>query len=151
MKEMQVAIQIKATKQRVWEVLWQDASFRMWAGVIDPGTYMVGVLKEGATVQFISAEGYGVTSLVAELELYECVLLQHRVDTQDYGTSVRDNQWSGGRERYTLTCKDGITTLKITVDIPKELEQVMISSYREALSYIKAMSESGGVFEDTAD
>jgi uncharacterized protein YndB with AHSA1/START domain len=47
MKEMQFSIEINATKERVWDTLWQDETFRQWASIIDPETYMAGVLKEG--------------------------------------------------------------------------------------------------------
>ena len=68
MKQMQFAVTIKAPRQKVWDILWQNETFRQWASIIDPGTYMEGDLKVGNEVQFISAEnGYGVTSLVAEL------------------------------------------------------------------------------------
>lgn len=78
MKELEFSIEINASKARVWDTLWQDESFRDWAGIIDPGTYMVGALQEGNLVQFISAEnGYGVTSLVEKLVVGELLLLRH--------------------------------------------------------------------------
>ena len=46
MKEIQFSIEIHTTKERVWDTLWQDETFREWAGIIDPGTHMVGELKE---------------------------------------------------------------------------------------------------------
>ena len=82
MKEVRFSIDIYATKEMVWNTLWQDRTFRQWAGIIDPGTYMEGSLKEGAEVQFISSvNGYGVTSLVEELVKGEFLLLRHHADT----------------------------------------------------------------------
>lgn len=46
MNEMQFVIDIKAPKDVVWNTLWQDETFRDWASVIDPETYMVGDLVE---------------------------------------------------------------------------------------------------------
>jgi uncharacterized protein YndB with AHSA1/START domain len=40
MKEMQFSVEINASKQKVWDTLWQDETFRQWAGIIDPGTYV---------------------------------------------------------------------------------------------------------------
>src|SRR5436190_20967472 len=98
MKEMQFTIDIKATKERVWDTLWQDKTLREWAGIIDPGTHMVGELKEGDEIQFISGNGYGVTSLVEKLIEGEFVLLRHSADTKEGGKRKRINQWTGGKE-----------------------------------------------------
>src|ERR1700733_8944007 len=100
MKEMQFTVDIKATKERVWDALWQDETLRQWAGIIDPGTHMIGELKEGNEIQFISGNGYGVTSLVEKLTLSEFVLLRHTADTQDDGKGERAKQWTGGQESY---------------------------------------------------
>lgn len=142
MKAMQFEVEINASRERVWSVLWQDETLREWAGLVDPGTYMVGELREGSTVQFISAEGYGVTSLVSKLIPNEYVLFEHQADTKDKGSDVRDDQWTGGKESYKVTDKGGITTLVMSFDVPDELEQVMRDSYPKALERIKTLSES---------
>lgn len=68
MKRMQFSIEIKAAKEKVWSTLWDDQTFREWASIIDEGTYMVGEMKEGNDVQFISSvSGYGVTSFIEKL------------------------------------------------------------------------------------
>ncbi len=142
MKEMKFKVEIHTAREKVWETLWQDKTLREWAGLIDPGTYMVGDVIEGSTVQFISAEGYGVTSLVSKLIPNEYVLFKHQTDTQDSGSNARDDQWTGGRESYTLTHEDGITTLVMSFDVPTELEETMSESYPKALQRIKELSEN---------
>ena len=47
MKKLQFSIEINASKESVWATLWEDASFRVWANLIDEGTYMKGEMKEG--------------------------------------------------------------------------------------------------------
>lgn len=141
MKEMQFTIDIHAPKEIVWNTLWQDKTLREWSGIVDPGTYMVGELEEGKTVQFNSAEGYGVTSLVAELKPYEFVLFKHQADTQDVGERSRDDQWTGGSESYTLVENNGITTLTLVFDVPTELEEIMSQSYPKALNKVKELAE----------
>lgn len=138
---MRFEIEINAPREKVWRTLWQDETFRQWASLVDPGTYMVGELREGNEVQFISAEGYGVTSLVAKLIPNEFILFKHQADTQNKGESSRDDQWTGGKESYALTSKDGVTTLAMTFDVPTELEQVMGVSYPKALERVKELSE----------
>ena len=142
MKELQFAIEINATKQRVWDTLWQDATFREWAGIIDPGTYMVGELKAGSEIQFISAEnGYGVTSLVEQVVPGEFLLLRHEADTQDAGAHVRESEWTGGAETYSLVQNNGTTTLTATFDVPPQQEKYFKTAYPKVLDCIKELAE----------
>lgn len=139
---MQFSIEINAPKQKVWDTLWQDKTFRDWAGIIDPGTYMVGDLKEGNEVQYMSAEnGYGVTSLVDTLIPNEYLLLKHAADTQDSGAHQRDEQWTGGQESYNLSEDGGVTRLIVAFDVPTELEEYFSNTYPKVLQRIKELSE----------
>jgi uncharacterized protein YndB with AHSA1/START domain len=143
MTELKFSIEINASKQRVWETMWQDETFRQWASIIDPGTYMVGELEEGGEIQFISAEnGYGVTSLVEKLRPSEFLQLRHDADTQEVGRKEREKQWTGGKESYSLEEKDGITTLTVAFDVPQELEEYFQTTYPKALEKVKEFAES---------
>ena len=141
MKEMRFTIEIRAAKGKVWDTLWQDATLRQWAGIIDPGTYMVGELKKGSEVQYISGNGYGVTSLVEKIVPGEFLLLRHQADTQDEGKREREKEWTGGEESYALAEKDGATTLTVAFGVPPELEEYFKTAYPKALERIKELSE----------
>jgi len=142
MKELRFSIEIHATKERVWDTLWQDETLREWANIIDPGTYMVGDLKEGNEIQFISASsGYGVTSLVEKVVAGEFLLLRHRVDTKDEGKQEREKEWTGGEERYSLAEKDGTTTLTVAFGVPPEMEEYFRDHFPKALERVKVLAE----------
>lgn len=142
MKEIQFSIKINAGKEKVWDTLWQDETFREWASIIDPGTYMVGDLREGDEVQFISsANGYGVTSLVEKLVPGEFLLLRHRADTQERGKREREKEWTGGEERYTLVEEGGTTTLTVAFHVPPGMEEEFKASYPKALERVKVLAE----------
>lgn len=142
MKQVQFSTTIHATKEIVWKTLWSDKTFGEWASIIDPGTYMVGELKEGNEVQFISAEnGYGVTSLVDACVPYNYVLLKHRADTQDTGKRNRDDQWTGGQESYTLVENNEKTTLTVAFSVPPELKDYFDVTYPKALQKLKTLAE----------
>lgn len=141
MKEMQFVVEINATKERVWDTLWQDETLRQWAGIIDPGTYMVGDLKEGNEVQYISGNGYGVTSLVEKLTPGEFLLLRHHADTQHNGKQEREKEWTGGEERYSLAEKDGTTTLTVAFGVPPELQEYFRVNFPKALERVKVLAE----------
>ena len=142
MKEMKFTVEINASRDKVWDTLWQDKTFRQWANLIDPGTYMLGELKEGNKVQFISSSsGYGVTSLVEKMTPSEFLLLRHHADTQEEGKRERENEWTGGKESYSLTEKDSLTTLTVVFDVPSELEEEFNISYPKALEQVKVLAE----------
>lgn len=145
MKEMQFVVEIHALREKVWNTLWQDETFREWAGIIDPGTYMVGELKQGNEVQYISGNGYGVTSLVEVLQPDEFLLLKHSADTQDEGKRERANEWTGGKESYRLTEKDGAVMLVATVDVPLEMEDYFATNYPKALELVKVLAEESSL------
>lgn len=142
MKEMQFVVEINASKEKVWDVLWRDETFRDWASVIDPETYMLGELKEGNEVQFISSQGgYGVTSLVENYIHNEFLLLKHQADTQDEGAGVREKEWTGGAESYVLTEENGVTVLTVVFDAPLTQEDYFMVTYPKALSRVKELAE----------
>jgi len=142
MKKMQFSTQIDTSKEKVWDTLWRDETFREWASIIDPETYMVGELKEGNEIQFISSHGgYGVTSLVETLVINEFLLLRHNADTQEEGKLEREKQWTGGSESYSLVENGSVTTVTISFDVPLELEEYFKISYPKALERIKTLAE----------
>lgn len=138
---MQFTVDIHAPKEVVWQTLWQDNSLRQWAGIIDPGTHMVGELKEGGEVQFISGNGYGVTTLVDKLTPGEFVLLKHQADTQDSGAHEREKEWTGGKESYELTENNGTTTLTAIFDVPTEMREYFQLNYPKAFNKVKELAE----------
>lgn len=141
MKNMEFTIEINAARAKVWDTLWRDETFRSWAGIIDPGTYIDGELKQGNEVQFISGNGYGVTSLVEKLVPGESLILRHRADTQGSGQQDREKQWTGGIESYRLEEQGGGTLLKVAFDVPPELEQYFRDTYPKAMQMIKSLAE----------
>lgn len=142
MKKIQYSIEIKASKERVWATLWEDVTFRAWANIIDEGTYMKGVMKEGNEIQYISAvNGYGVTNLIEKLKPNEFVLFSHIADTKDSGQQERENEWTGGKESYSLTEENGVTKLIVEMDIPQGQEKTFNIRFPLALEHLKTLAE----------
>jgi len=142
MKKIHFSIEINASKEKVWNTLWGDATFRDWANIIDEGTYIKGVMKEGNEIQFISSvSGYGVTSLVEIFRPNEFVLFRHSADTKDSGKQERNKEWTGGTESYSLTEKKRITTLVVETDIPYEQEETFNIRFPGALERLKMLAE----------
>jgi hypothetical protein len=142
MKKLRYSIDIEVNKEKVWRTLWDDRTFRIWSNEIDDGTYMVGEMKEGNKLQFISSvSGYGVTSLVEKLIPKEFLLLRHINDTKDQGGADREKEWTTGSESYELKERDGVTTLTVEFDVPVEQEETFEKVFPKALEKLKELAE----------
>src|SRR5687768_7542574 len=142
MQKQQFSIEIKAPRERVWNTLWEDKTFRDWGNIIDEGQYMVGEIKEGNEVQFISSvSGYGVTSLIEKLVLNEFVSFRQIADTKDSGEREREKEWTGGVESYSLSENDGVTTLTVAIDVPPGQEETFKVRFPKALERVKMLAE----------
>lgn len=142
MQKLQFSIEIKAPREKVWTTLWEDKTFRDWANIIDEGMYLVGEMREGNEVQFISSvNGYGVTSLVEKLVPNEFVLLRQMTDTTESGKKEREKEWAGGTESYSLAEKDGITILTVATDVPPEQVETFTVRLPKALERVKILAE----------
>lgn len=140
MKEYQFSISIIAPKEKVWFIMWNDNTFRDWANFIDEGMYMVGEMKEGNNIHFISPiNNYGVISKIEKLIPNEYIVFKHQVDT--IGNVKRDNEWSGGTESYNLSFKDGITTLITKTELPINQIETFNTFVPQSLNRIKELSE----------
>ena len=148
MQNMQHSIEIDASKEKIWNVLWSDNTFRDWSSIIDEGTFMVGNLEEGSEVNFIGnkTEGvsYGVTAKVEKLTPNELISFTRIADIQvneDGSISKRDKQWAGSLESYELEEHDHKITLSITQDVPEELVEYFQAKLPQALERIKELAE----------
>ena len=138
---MQFSIEIVAPREKVWKTLFEDKTFRDWGSIIDEGQYMVGELAEGSHVQFISASGFGVTSLIEKLIPHEYIAFKQVADTMDSGKEVREKEWTGGAESYELIEKKSSTNLTVKIDVPPGLEEIFKDRFPKALERVKILAE----------
>jgi hypothetical protein len=142
MRKMPFTIEIQASKEKVWSTLWDDKTFLDWGNIIDEGQYKVGEMREGNEVQFISSvSGYGVTSLIEKLTPNEFVSFRQMADTKESGEQEREKEWTGGEESYSLSEKDGFTTVTVELDIPAGQEETFKVRFPRALERVKILAE----------
>ena len=141
MKKQHFSIKIKAPKEKVWQTLFDDKTFRDWGNIIDEGQYMVGELVEGNEVQFISSSGFGVTSVIEKLIPHEYIAFKQVADTLDSGAQEREKEWAGGTESYELIEKNGSINLTVKIDVPPGLEEIFKDRFPKALERVKTLAE----------
>lgn len=53
MKKLHFSIQIKAPKEKVWQTMLDDPTYRQWTRVFMPGSYFEGAWEEGSKIRFV--------------------------------------------------------------------------------------------------
>src|SRR5690242_9774199 len=120
MEKMQFPIKINAPREKVWQVLWNDDTYRKWTSAFHPGSYAESDWNEGSKILFLTPEGDGMHSVIAKKTPNEFISFQHLGEMKG-GKEVPMNdkikQWSGSLENYTLRDADGGTDLLVEMDI----------------------------------
>lgn len=144
MERLQFSIEIKAPREKVWKVLWDDATYRDWANIIDEGQYAVGDWKEGGKIQFLHPSGNGVSSIIEKFLINESICFRNTADITNWKKQPLDERskaWSGGTDSYSLKEKAGITTLTVNIDVPQAHKEEFEDRFPKALQQVKILSE----------
>ncbi len=150
MQQLHYTIFINASRQKVWDLMLGEESYREWTSVFCPGSYYRGSWDEGSKILFLGpafegrAEG-GMVSRIKENRLHEFISIEHQGVVKD---GVEDmpaeatREWSGARENYTFVDKDGETELTIDCDASDKEAESMNEMWLKAVAKIKEMAES---------
>jgi uncharacterized protein YndB with AHSA1/START domain len=145
MEKMHYSIQINAPAQKVWNVLWNDETYRKWTSVFTAGSYAISDWKEGSKVQFLSPEGSGMYSVIDKMQPAAFMSFRHLGEIKE-GTeqSPKDesSEWYGAKEEYTLTENNGITTLDVHMDMTENDKKYFQDKLPLALQEVKKLSEN---------
>lgn len=138
---------INASREKVWDTMLSDATYRDWTSAFNPGSYYVGDWSAGSKILFLGpgleggGEG-GMVSRVAESRRPEFVSLEHlgfvRDGVEDT-TSDFIKPWVGARENYTFNERDGGTELVVDVDVSDEERAFMEEAWKKGLERLKAL------------
>ena len=102
MEKINFSININALREKVWNVLWNDNSYRKWTSVFMEGSYAVtDNWTEGTNVLFLAPGGNGMVSNVAINRKNEFISFEHLGEIKD---GVKDTEsekvkaWAGAHE-----------------------------------------------------
>ncbi len=137
-------ITINASREKVWKVLWDDATYRNWTSVFNEGSYAETDWKEGSKVLFLSPEGDGMVSTIAAKRPNEFMSIRH-LGTVKNGVEDLDSEetrkWSGAMENYTLNTVEGKTELIIEMDTIEAYKDYFQQTWPKALEKVKELAE----------
>ena len=154
MERHQFKTTINASREKVWQTLWNDETYRQWTSAFAKGSRAETDWKTGSKVLFLDGKNRGMVSMIAENTPNEVMsfrhlgILKHGVENLEEG---RRKGWSGAIENYTLKNVDGQTELTIDQDVTEEDGEHFSSMWPEALQRLKALAEGTPINELIAE
>lgn len=144
MKKLAFTIKINATAAKVWQVLWDDETYRKWTSPFQEGSYALSDWKEGSRIQFLTPEGNGMYSQIAETKPCEYMAFKHLGEIKKFieqPESLESKSWSGAMETYSLTENDGVTTLTAQLDSNEQFQEFFNTAFPQAMALVKVLAE----------
>lgn len=145
MKKLQYSVDINAPKEKVWEVLWNDETYRKWTSVFSEGSSAETDWQEGSKIHFLNGEGGGMYSVVAKNQPNEYMSIKHLGEVKDgkeQPISEEVESWSGSMENYRLTQQGNTTNLSVELDTVESFEDFMNQTFPKALEKVKELAET---------
>ncbi len=140
---------INAPRQKVWETMLNDATYRDWTTSFCPGSYYKGSWEQGSKILFLGPnpetgkEG-GMVSHIKENRLHEFISIEHLgmiMDGVEDTESDMVKEWKGFLENYTFNEKENGTELIIDTDTTDSEAKNMEEMWGKALIRLKELAE----------
>ncbi|MEM9361440.1 MAG: hypothetical protein AAGA43_02345 [Bacteroidota bacterium] len=143
---LQFSIDIKAEKSNIWQVLWDEQSYRKWAGIFYEGSYVVAEddWGEGSKVLFLAPDESGIYSIIKTHIPNQIIQFEHIGNVlkgKEQPVDEETKKWSGATEKYSLTDSTNSNILTIEIDVLHEHQDFMKTKLPLALEKIKSLSE----------
>lgn len=152
-KPLEYNIKINAPREKVWDTMLSDESYRDWTSVFNSaGSYFEGSWEKGSKMLFLGPhEGGkigGMVARIAESRRPEFVSIEHLGEVVD-GKEVMDSEMAkavaGAHENYTFNEVDGGTELEIHLDglgDDKQMIEMFEDMWPKALDRLKEICEA---------
>ncbi len=151
MGKLYFSIVINAPKEKVWNIMLGEDSYRAWAEVFAPGSHYVGDWNKGSKILFLGPDKTGkmsgMVSRIKENRLYDYVSIEHLGIVQDGKeeiSSAAAQGWAGALENYTFKERGGATEVQVDLvgmDVLKEFKEMFQTIWPKALQKLKALAE----------
>jgi uncharacterized protein YndB with AHSA1/START domain len=145
MTRLQWSVDIAAPAAKVYRVLIGPESYTQWTSAFGDGLYFEGSWQKGQRIRFLTPQGHGVISEIAENRPNEFISIRHLGYIADNGVEDTSSEairaWAPAYENFTFT--DTLEGTKLTVgqDITEDFES-MPEAWPKALEVLKALCET---------
>lgn len=146
METLSYTIEINASKNKIWDVLWSPETYPEWTRYFAPDCQMKTDWQIGGKTYFTDAQGNGMVATIDLLDEPNAVVFKHLgmiengvEDTE----SATVKQWSGIQEKYFLTGLDnGMVKLQAETQTTDEWKDHMNTGFTKGLEVIKELAEA---------
>lgn len=140
MKTISFEKKINAPVEKVWEILWNDDTYREWTKHFMPGSHYESDWKIGGKTLFLDPDRNGMFATITKLEKPYEVIFNHQGEVLN---GVESKTYpEGSFEKYLLHESDGITTLTVSVDVEDEYKDDMNEGFIKGLEEVKRLAEN---------
>ena len=148
MQKLNFKIDINASKEKVWNTMLEDKTYRHWTEAFSPGSHFVGSWDKGSKILFLGPNEQGImggmVSRIKENRKHEYLSIEHLGvvnDGKEDTTSDAVKQWAGSLENYTFKDKNGNTEVLVDMDINDDYKDMFNDMWPKALQKLKEISE----------
>lgn len=149
MEKLHFKIDINSPKEKVWNTMLDDTTYRVWTTPFSEGSYYKGDWSKGSKIIFLGPDSEtgkegGMVSRIAENKLYEFISIEHLgiiKDGVEDTTSEEVKKWTPAFENYTFKEKNGTTEVLVEMDINDEYKEMFEGMWPKALQKLKELSE----------
>ena len=144
MEKINHSVTINAAGEKVWKVLLDDETYRVWTKEFAEGSYAVTDWKEGSKALFLTPGGNGMVSRIAKHVPNEFLSIEH-LGTVTEGVEETESEevkkWQGAKENFVLSEIEGVSELSIEMDVAQDEIQMFQEIWPKALAKVKELSE----------
>lgn len=148
MEKLKFSIIINSPREKVWNTMLEDKTYRIWTEEFMPGSYYDGDWNKGSKILFLGpgndGKVGGMVSRIKDNRLYEYISIEHLgevVDGIEDTTSDRVKDWAGALENYTFIDKNDKTELIVDMNINEEFKEMFEGMWPKALQKLKSLCE----------
>jgi len=144
MEKLVFNIDIKASKEKIWKVLWDDETYRKWTSAFCEGSYVKTSWNEGDKIYFLGPTGEGMNSIIETKIPNEYMAFKHVGEIKDFkevSPTEETLKWVGAMETYRLTQKDDLVDLQAEVDVIEKHIDYFKEAFPKGMEKIKELSE----------
>lgn len=146
MKRKQYETKISAPRERVWENLWGEESYKEWTSAFTEGSKVETNWEEGGKILFLNAENEGMVARIVEKKAPEKMAFKHLGMIDKHGNedfeSERVKAWSGAEEIYILKENGQNTELIVKMDLDEGHEDYFDKAWPKAFEKLKNLAEN---------
>lgn len=140
METLEYKIEINASPEKVWTVLWDDISYRQWTSAFTEGSFYIGTWEEDSMMKFFDPNNNGMYSRVLKNNPNKEMTFLHLGEIYD-GVEVPQD-WGDATESYILQETEEGTKLTAKINTSEEFRGFFEDKFPNALQNVKNLAEN---------